>query len=84
MRLHTVKHQCGHEGQYRLGGGRVLVGHHLHELERSPCTPCAERAAAGRQHIYLGAAVRVVAFPTAEEREVRQRAPARRVRRGAA
>ena len=80
MRLHSVKHRCGHEARYRLGGSRTVVEHHLHELEQSPCTPCADAAASGREHIYLGRGARVVALPQPPALEA-ERAPARRQRR---
>jgi hypothetical protein len=62
MSFRTVKHLCGHEARYRLAGGRTLVEHHMHELESSPCTPCATAAALARRHIYLGADVRIVSL----------------------
>jgi hypothetical protein len=64
MSFRTVKHLCGHEACYSLAGGRALVEHHVHELERSPCTPCAKSAALARGHIYLGTGARIV--PIAE------------------
>jgi hypothetical protein len=64
MTLYTVKHRCGHEARYRLAGARTLVGHHLHEMEQSPCTPCAHADSAARKHIYLGTGVRVVGTRT--------------------
>ncbi|CAN5661815.1 hypothetical protein BH23GEM8_BH23GEM8_02950 [soil metagenome] len=62
MSFRTVKHLCGHEARYSLAGGRALVEHHVHELERSPCTPCAKFAALARGHIYLGTGVRIVSI----------------------
>jgi hypothetical protein len=64
MSAHLVQHACGHEERYRVRGARTLVEHHLDELERSPCTPCAEAAAESRRHIYLGLGARVVRFPS--------------------
>jgi hypothetical protein len=62
MSFRSVKHLCGHEARYRLPGGRTLVEHHVHELERSPCTPCANSAVLARGHIYLGARARIVSL----------------------
>ncbi|CAN5816752.1 hypothetical protein BH23GEM6_BH23GEM6_08270 [soil metagenome] len=63
MSFHIVKHLCGHEAQYRMTGGRTVVSHHIHELQQSPCTPCAEKGADGRRHIYLGRGTKIVALP---------------------
>jgi hypothetical protein len=62
MSFRTVRHLCGHEARYSLAGGRTLVEHHVHELERSPCTPCAKSAALARGHIYLGSGARIVSI----------------------
>jgi len=60
MSLLTVKHLCGHEGRYRLAGGSRMQEHHIHELQQSPCTPCAEKGAEGRRHIYIGRSTKIV------------------------
>jgi hypothetical protein len=64
MSFRTVRHLCGHDVRYRLSGSRSLGEHHLHELERSSCTPCVDAARAARRHIYLGPETRVIDFPT--------------------
>lgn len=39
-----------------------MVEHHLHELERSPCTACATADMEQRRHIYLGLGARIVSM----------------------
>ncbi len=68
MSYRTVRHLCGHDARYRIPGSRSLVAHHLHELERSPCTPCADAKSAERRHIYLGVGTRIIAFARAGTR----------------
>jgi hypothetical protein len=63
MSYRAVRHLCGHDARYRLPGGRTLVEHHLHELERSPCTACARANQAARRHIYIGVGTPIVAAP---------------------
>jgi|GEM_PF-4367108 len=63
MSFRIVKHLCGHEARYRVKGVRMVVEHHIHELEQSPCTPCAEQGSVLRRHIYLGRGARVISLP---------------------